>query len=72
MNTEPISTGDAGNIASTLPSTIYPMVVLVGALLLVWAIGVILASSYMLKDLQVVRPTRGRTQSQPRGGSAPR
>lgn len=72
MDTKPISTGNAGNIASTLPSTIYPMVVLVGALLLVWAIGVILASSYMLKDLRVVRPARGRTQSQPRGGSAPR
>ena len=66
-----LETGFAGDIWSTCPTMIVIAIVF-GALLLVWLIGVILSFSYYLKDLHLVRPTRGRSQSQSRGGSAPR
>lgn len=57
-----IAIGRAGDIASTLP-LYYAMIIIFGALVVVWIIGVIMSCSYMIKDLQVVRTTRGRTQS---------
>ena len=66
-NTDPpsISTGQAGNIESTLP-VIYAMIVIFGALVVVWIVGVILSCAYKIMDSRVVRPTREKSQS--RGG----
>lgn len=67
MSAPQLETGFTGDIMSTLP-IIYTMGIVFGALVLVWVVGCILSCSYMLMDLSVVRPSRGRTQSQSRGG----